>query len=612
MINLKSRVGAVVLLVVVMVSCKIKQDVSTTSTTVTSPVNRGRVLFIPLDDRPSTFLFVQQIARIGGLNLVVPRRADLGKSLIPGKPEVLSRWLLENAQAGDTAIVSADMLAYGGLIASRMAGSDKNQALSRLEFLKKLAEKGVKIEVFAILPRLSLRTSLDETPAIEAVIRDWAGKIETEQAANPLSVRPRDARAEVDAQLEKYVTEYLTVRARNLAVATEMISFVKNKTINRLVFAQDDANANGLHVRDQLSLRKSIERAHDALKTKHSPIELIQGADEIGMNMISGWLARQVNHQTTVQFVFSDPSAEQRIPPLESHTLGDMLNDHLKIAGARRVESNADVLFFIQTPKQAEAFAVYATVSSEAMLKLEERVASAVTPQDKAKAAEALRVATLKNKESVEHPARVAELVKKLTTALAQEKRVALADLAIINRSDPVLSEAILKDNTIPLWKLEAYAGWNTPANAFGTALSQLVMHRLAQTGRIGTNRQVLLESEKTHQAFLIARMMDDYGYQHLTRDKVRADEVLTKEKSETIASTLFDPSSVFLRTHLLPWAQNLYKTNFKGKTTCLEPINEKVKLGEIDLEAQLPWRRTFEAETRLDLRLVALNQACD
>lgn len=583
-----------------LVGCKQNQASLTESAASTAnPSTTGRVFFIPLDDRPSTFLFVQQLARVGGLKLEVPRRADLGKFLTPGNPEALATWILENTKAGDTALLSADMLAYGGLVASRMAGSNEANAVARLDILKKLAAKGVKVEMFAILPRLSLKTSLDEPADVEAKIRDWA--------KNPGAPEPTG----VD---KKWIAEYRAVRARNLAVAKEMVSFVESGVVSRLTFGQDDANSTGLHVQDQNDLRAVIGAMLSKEKNKGhaNKIDLIQGADEIGMNVMSGFISRKVNYKPTVKITYSVPEAKDFIPPLESHTLAQMLEDHIKIAGAVEVHNNADVELFIQTPKQIDAFTVYATVPAEVMRTLEDKIAAATTPAEKEKAQQDLKNAKQKNEEATSHPTRVEALVKNISAALEKGQRVALADLAIINRADPVLTETVLKENKIPLWKLEAYAGWNTPANAFGTVISQLVVHHLAETGRVGNDKNMLLESEKTHQAFLIARVVDDYGYQHLVREKVRADEKLTGEKSETIHSTLFDPSSVFTRNHILPWAKALYSNNFYKKTVCIEPINQKFELGDIDIEAYLPWRRTFEVEARLDLKLVSLNQPCN
>lgn len=508
----------------------------------------AKTFLVPLDDRPSTLLFVRQIARVGGVNLEVPLRAHLGEFLTPGQPLKIADWLRREAKSGDTLFVSSDMIAYGGLVASRMAGATESDAVKRLDVLSELAQRGVRIQLFAILPRLSLKTSKELSAEHEAKIRDWAMK---PGAPYPTGVP------------EKYVKSYLEVRKRNLAVSKKIVSFVDAGFVDTLIFGQDDANATGLHVEEQNELRALISRS----KNKDR-IRLIQGADEIAMDMVAGWVAKTNKVTPTVRVVYSEKGAESSIPPLESHTLGEMVEDHIRISGARRVEQNADVELFVQVPKSKEPFAPF-DASQE--------------PRSEAFAAE-------------------------MAAAMRSGRRVALADLAIINRADSFLAEAVLKE--VPLWKLEAYASWNTPANAFGTAIAQLVVNRVAQSGAIGNNLTTLLESQKTHQAFLFARMVDDYGYQAIFRNEVRKLEKGIPVDPEPLLN-LYGPVGLEMRNLLLPWARNLYQTRFLGKEVCLEPLQKAAKLGDLNIEAILPWQRTFEVEALINMKLVPTSESC-
>jgi hypothetical protein len=66
-----------------------------------------------------------------------PLRNDstLGCFEVPGRPDTISRWLSDLPEV-EALIVSVDMLAYGGLVASRHASLAEDEALSRLQVLR--------------------------------------------------------------------------------------------------------------------------------------------------------------------------------------------------------------------------------------------------------------------------------------------------------------------------------------------------------------------------------------------------------------------------------------------------------------------------------------------
>ncbi|MER3466556.1 MAG: hypothetical protein C4340_05410, partial [Armatimonadota bacterium] len=102
----------------------------------------SRLAVVPLDSRPPTAQMPVLLADIVGAEVVVPPLELLGKFTTPGSVDKVSAWLLDQCDDGvDAAIVSADMLAYGGLIASREPTVIAEQALRRLETLRALRKK---------------------------------------------------------------------------------------------------------------------------------------------------------------------------------------------------------------------------------------------------------------------------------------------------------------------------------------------------------------------------------------------------------------------------------------------------------------------------------------
>ena len=93
----------------------------------------GSLIFIPLDSRPCCNLFVQRLADFRRLSLRMPPAEWLGNLECRGSSEQLWEWLREQDDAVP-ALLSADMLLWGGLVGSRRpADVEENQRQSLLK-----------------------------------------------------------------------------------------------------------------------------------------------------------------------------------------------------------------------------------------------------------------------------------------------------------------------------------------------------------------------------------------------------------------------------------------------------------------------------------------------
>lgn len=502
-----------------------------------------RLLLVPLDNRPSTLLFTQQIARIGGANLDAPPRAILGDWLKPGDCEAVARWVLQQVPpqaAQATAFISSDMLCYGGLVGSRGAASSPLDALLRLNTLRELKRRGVALHVLATIPRLDLRTSAREAPYARA-LQIWAG---SGDAAPPPGV-PDDV-----------LLEYLGVRRRNFGVLMGLLELLHLGVVDRLVVGQDDSTPRGLNMQDQERLLKAV-----AALGVGDRVTLMSGADELAMDMVAGWLAARSGYRPRLRVEYADAAAAEKVPPMESQPLDKTVADHIRLAGAEQVADGgpADAVLFIAT-------------------RAEETVPSAETQQHRASL-----------------------LAGRVMKLLQSGTPVGLADLQHLNRADPHLAYALIGE--VPIWLLDAYAGWNTSSNAMGTAVAQCIAHRLAARVGYGWIPTRILESEKTHQAFLFARLVDDYGYQAVLRSVV-APEVAGLPVDPDRLLNLFGPVGMRIRADLIPWAERLFHDRFEGQTLYLPTLGSVVRLQRLAMEVVLPWQRIFEVEVRANLTL--------
>lgn len=522
------------------------KDVTASSTAATSPTLEAqpwKALYVPLDDRPCNWLFPGQIARIGGGSLIVPERSWLGKAYTPGQPHKLKAWLRDQPIYSN-AIISADMLAYGGLIASRTAKISTSEALENLQILPELAKKGQHLEVLAIVPRLSLRTSDGQAP-YETSLRNWAARGE----ANPPANVP-----------EKYFREYLQVRNRNLEVLYNLLRFTAQGDIDHLVIGQDDAASKGIHISELAQLKAKIKELDIEDK-----VDIMCGADELASNMTAGWLSKEANYTPHIELDYSDPDYKDKVPPMEAFTLAETARLHLDLSGATETEGTGTVIFV-------------------------------ETPSDKPFAAPTLE-GDDKTKTQAEN------LLERINNKFVDQRKrpYGLADLHLVNRAEPIFAQTII-DN-IPIWELACYSAWNTPSNSLGTAIAQACAAQIALVKGKNWTIYRRLESEKTQQAFTVARLIDDYAYQAVIRQNLSKEYKNINIKADPLLNQA-GPAGLAARNAAIPWAQQLWDEKLLGQSYYSNTVGQKVVFRSMFLEIVLPWPRLFEIEERLNITL--------
>lgn len=504
-----------------------------------------RFLLVPLDNRPCNLLFVRQIARIGGAEIQVPPEHWLGSYLNPGLSDRLTDWVLQTARRGDTLLLSSDMLGFGGLVGSRTALQKLPAVLDRLHRLRELRSRGVRIEVLAIVPRLALRTSEGEAP-FEQQLSSWAASLD---ATPPAGTTPSGVPA-------VWADEYVGVRQRNRQVLLDLLNEVQQGWLDKLVIGQDDSAARGLHTLDQAAVRNRI--AELGLTDR---VTLLSGADELSMDMVAGRLANLYGIHPALELEYSEAGSERKIPPLESHPLQEMVEQHVALCGASTAAPDqGEVKVFVQVPAD-KPFAI----------------------------------------PDASQQATSSAFVERVRESLVRGRRTALADLALINRMDPFLAQAVI--DRVPLTRLEAIAAWNTPANAFGTVAAQTVVRRLADARARRWPISRVLESARTHVAFSLARLIDDYGYQTLVRSEFYPQARHLPTDPDPLNSPLL-PLGRDVRLRLIGWARDLYDRHFAAATVELPGARGPARLGPLELEVVLPWPRLFEVEVRLSVLL--------
>ncbi len=428
-----------------------------------SPANadRSRILLIPLDDRPPCLQWPVLMAPVAGAEIITPPRGTLGRFLTPGDPDRIVAWLEnQDLDTVDAVIVSLDMLAYGGLVASRIHKTGKSQALRRLEAVEKLRRSRPDLPIygFSIIMRLA--------PTADGTNDAWRGALERWAELSP----QRDASPEMDEQVRnleerippEVLSDYQRTRERNLAVNLAAIRLAETGVLDFLILGQDDAKLRGVHVADREALNRKIQSGDLSGRVALQP-----GADEVAMLLLARAMRDRVGTTPVIKAVYSSETGRARVAPFEDRPLHETVSLQIAAAGARETFSweEADLIYYIFASRHEEGIA--------------------------------------------------AAFAETVARGVADGHRAMVADIDTrgnVQGGSEEFTEALLAAGVFP--NLYSHASWNTAGNTIGTALPQGILRFLARGDR----------SETAQARFLLHRLANDYAYHGLVRPEVNRD----------------------------------------------------------------------------------------
>jgi hypothetical protein len=465
------------------------------------------IAFVPLDDRPVTYQLPVMLGVIAGQPLVTPPREAIGNYLRPGDTEALARWLNGDATRGVSALVaSTDMVAYGGLVASRVPDTAASDAFVRLRALARLKREhavpfaGVFGTIMRLaptgVPRLGLATNYYATGATVDAIQAYANLPDPPQT--PEDVRKAAHLREIIGPAT--LDAYLATRTRNLNVDEWILQLAAEGGFDRIVIGQDDAGPQGLHLKDVAALKRFV--AHSGLGGIAS---IEPGADELGMVMLARVFARNVGWVPTVEVVYSRADGGAVIDRLEYVPIDTTIGQIVAACGARRVDDAPDIALYVRV----------ADTSASDESAFEDRIAADV----------------------------------------AAGRSVAVADLTFLSGQpgdeQRELTAALIGRGIAG--KIDAFASWNTDANTIGTALPEAIA--------VGAGRRAGSYDARAHAQFMLDRYIDDYAFHQFVRPQLN--ELL---RTQAIDTTLLLPevargAASANRAQLWPYALDLLAT---------------------------------------------------
>ena len=442
------------------------------------------MVFVPLDDRPVTLQLPEMLGEIAGRALAIPPRTMLGNYLQPGDPNGILSWLASPATQDASAIVcSTDMIAYGGLVASRTPDVAPYVAIERLRELAAVhdARPHAPFDVFGTIMRLA-PTGLPELPS---TAHYWVTGTTVDAITayanlpDPPQTPQEEAQAEsLRAQIAPpLLAEYLASRARDRNTDLYALQLAAQGAFARIVLGQDDAGPVGLHVRDVAALMTEASRLGLGARASIEP-----GADELGMLLVAGVFARDAQWQPTVRVRYSRAGAAQINDPLEFVPIGVTISRLIEAAGARRTDGPADIDLFVNvggTSDQEEA-----------------------------------------------------AFVNDIGADVSAGVSATVADLTFLDGSPPSAEQQRLTQLLIDAklaGAIDGFASWNTTANTVGTSLAAAIA--------AGAGRRTHRYDAIAHAQFMLDRYADDYAFHQFVRPQLN-----TELRAQGIDPTLLPP----------------------------------------------------------------------
>ena len=276
----------------------------------------GYITLVPIDDRPAVGQFAQMVGKLADHRVTAPPREMLGRFTQPGDTARIEQWLrAQDYSKTDALIVSVDMLAYGGLIASRRHGVTFDEAKKRLEFFRWFKQKNPRAPVYAF------STIMRDAPTATA---------ETRGVHDP-----------------KGAEDHLAARKRNLQINLAMLDLVKAGVVNEMILLQDDARASGLHRQDQAVLKDRLKQLGIEAR---API--YNGADEGAISLVSQAILDKFAKKLRVAVIYSSEKSRDVIAPYEDHPLQYTVESQIRAAGGIPVSEyeKSDYTLFVNAP----------------------------------------------------------------------------------------------------------------------------------------------------------------------------------------------------------------------------------------------------------------------
>ncbi len=534
------------------------------------------------------------LGRMVDYEITAPPAEMIGNFDSPGNPEAIMQWLLNTTPEVDSILVSIDMLAYGGHVASRQPNVRADTALHRLEFLKTLREKveDRSIYAFGTIP------PPEGMPLVGQEVDDSRAAARHAE----LEARVADANGEPDASVADELTDlrsdvspdffsrYHEMRRRNLRVNLRATELAADGVIDFLMIGQESTASVGPHVAESDEIMSLV-----ASRSASDSVVLVDGYSEGLAVLLVRFVHSHMGTSPAIASVCSSVEAcDTSLNQAQGVTIREAVRAQIIGIGASEVDdpANADICLYVHPP-------------------------CGLTDDQ----------ATPGGPGFQERKHQLHQFAIDISGWVASDRLAALADAAAPGGADEALMHA-LHEVKVDLTRLGGFAARETLGASVGTALSHVCMRRIALQDKgafdlaqaVGDLRPMrylelldsLIESERAHIRTLLGRFVEDYLYG--ARIKRRATAYLADliANSPISLTQIANSAEEYVRKSLNRAAGEFYIEHFLGRqAVAIGRDQQQSGLMLCELEearVRLPWRRLAEVDVDLDfdIQLVA------
>lgn len=464
---------------------------------VNNSTSKGKIVFIPHDNRPVSDEMAADTVRKLGYEVIVPPDDLLGNKDNMGNPENLWMWLEKNTTVKRSPskleqkrfhtggkiwgldpeikaiVISADSMIYGSLVSSRKHDITERKLKERVANFAdyKYRHDDAKLYVFSSVmrtPTSGENSGSQEPEYYKAYGYDIFRYTALKDKADAKGLTSREKK-ELEFLMELIPSAYLrdwdNRRGKNYRVNEGLIDLAAKGKFECLALGRDDNAAwsqthmEARHLRDYTQ-KKSAET-----------VQNIAGIDELGLLLLTRAVNAIEKKQPVVTADYNWGSGKYLIPAYSDEPVDTTVRAQVQLLGGQYVDTgkNVDLLLMVNTnPTGANLGANWYSNNKK------------IRPD-------------------------VKTFVSYMERAINRGEPVGVADVSFVNGSDNSLMEE-LRDKDM-LYKLQSYSGWNTPTNSIGYALAQ------------GVLAKDMKKADKDE--LLTIRYLDDWLYQANIRQMV-------------------------------------------------------------------------------------------
>ncbi|MEF2877829.1 MAG: DUF4127 family protein [Blautia sp.] len=501
----------------------------------------GKIIFLPLDERPCNYVYPMYIGKISGMDVEMVPKSLMGNFKKAADVNAIWEWTREKAENGDILIVSMDLFLYGGIVPSRLHQLSSQVCCQRLERLRSLKREKTDLTIYAfqLITRAPARDGSGEEPDY---YEDYGyriyryGVLLDKERLNMITEEEAGEKEQIEEEVPLEVREdFLRRRAINYENNKRTIDLAAEGIIDFLIIPQDDCRAYGYAPSERRGLA-----AYAAEKSMFSRIYFYPGADEVGCTLLARAINQTAGKAPLIYPDYSSLRGKYQIPSYEDRSIGETVQYQLLAAGCRIAETSreADGILLVHPP-------------TEFSLRLEKELIS--------------------DEIYMESERNLQAFTERIKEYLERGQLCGVADCAIPNTADRALMQFLYEQGLLE--RIGAYGGWNTSSNTLGTVIAHL-------TALFHTDKD---QGKTCAEEFRFFRYLEDWGYMAEVRRKVSD---MLPELGEGVHVLNLGDKTEKVRELIDERLKSFQETYFKTAPW--------------DFEIGIPWNRMFEIEIKL------------